>query len=537
MSDAPRLPDEWRELLSLIPGYDSESTAEEGYFDPERAQFALDFFAELLQLTEGTPGPFELQQWQRAVVAALWGWRRASGVRRYTECLFYVPRKNGKSPLAAGLALLVLYTDTADALRQVYIGSVDKDSAGIIYKHAASMVAAEPLLASRARIYRTFKSIQHQDGSILKALAGDASSLDGLNSSFVVCDELHAHKSSDLVDVLLTSTASRPQPLVLYTTTADYQRPSVCNTKYEYACGVRDGTIKDSAFLPVIYEASVTDDWTSPEVWAKANPNLNVSVRLDYLKREAERAKIEPSYEHVFKRLHLNVRTGTAVKWLSAEHWNACRAEMPDLSGRIAHGGMDLSSTQDISAVVLCVEGDEGEPVWIVPRLFVPESKLSDKSDRVPYRQWHREGLLIATPGQVIDYEFIRKEINALAAQFDLQSLRFDPWSARDLATRLAETDGLPMIEMRQGYASMSAPTRELERRVVAGTIRHDGNPVLAWMLSGCMITRDSADNMKVNKQKSTNRVDGIVATIMALAGVMASTGPSVYESEGIFTL
>ena len=534
-----KLPPEWRELLSLIPGYDSEATADEGdWFSVERATFAISFFEELLQFTEGKTGPFLLEPWQAAIVAALWGWRRADGSRRYRETILYVPRKAGKSPTAAGLALLSFYTDTNDSGRQVYVAGTDKDQAGIIFKHAVRMIEKQPLLANRVRIYRALKSVEHQDGSILRALAGDASSLDGLNSSCVVIDELHAHKNSALVDVLLTSTASRREPLVIFTTTADFARESTCNTKYLYACGVRDGTIRDRAFLPVIYEASVTDDWTDPAVWAKANPNLGVSVSLEYMAREVQRVKAEPSFLSVFQRLHLNIRTGNAISWLSPEVWNACKREKPDLSGRTAYAGMDLSSTQDISAVVLAIPSDDpSEPTWLVPRFFVPEAKLDNKTDRVPYRQWWKDGYLTSTPGNVIDYEFIRAEVNRLAEEYDLQSVRFDPWSAQDLATRMAETDGLPMVAMRQGFASMSAPTREFERRCVAGQLAHDGNPVLAWMLSGAMIVRDPADNMKVTKQKSTTRVDGIVAAIMALAGAMASEGPSVYERRGILTL
>jgi phage terminase large subunit-like protein len=342
------------------------------------------------------------------------------------------------------------------------------------------------------------------------------------------------------VDTLVTSTAARRQPLVIYATTADVQRESVCNTLYDRACAVRDGKIRDSAFLPVIYEAPQDADWTDPAVWAVANPNLGVSVKPEYLAREVEKAKLLPSYAYTFRRLHLNQRTGSAVQWISADHWDACnRGPMPDLTGRTAYGGMDLSSTLDLSAVLLAIEPeDETEPIWLVPRLLLPEAKLSDKQDKVPYRAWADAGLLHVTPGEVIDYGFIRAEVNRLANQYDLRELRFDPWHGTQLATQLTEDDGLPLKGMRQGYASMSAPTKALERLIVSRGIAHDGNPVLSWQLSGCMLTRDASDNVKVNKQKSTRRVDGIIAGIMAVSALLdAPASVSTYQTHGLLAL
>ena len=322
---------EWRDLLSLLPGYDSEATADPSdYFDAEAAQLALDFFRECLTFIEGERAgePFELEPWQQAIVAALFGWKRADGTRRYRESLIYVPRKNGKSPFCAGITLLVAYAD-GEPGAQLYSAAADRDQAALIFRHCAGMIARDPDLASRSRVYRSFKSIEFPDNSVYKALSSDADTKHGLGAHLVIVDELHAHPDAELVETLVTSTAARRQPLVIYITTADYNRVSICNQKYEYACKVRDQILEDSSFLPVIYEALPDDDWTDPEVWRKANPNLGVSVKLEYLERECRRAKAEPSYQNTFRRLHLNQRTSQDTRWLSVEDWEACKVELP----------------------------------------------------------------------------------------------------------------------------------------------------------------------------------------------------------------
>lgn len=537
---------QWRDLLNLIPGYDSEATAEPtDYFDPEAAQLALDFFPECLQFIEGKRAgePFLLEPWQQAIVAALWGWRRQDGTRRYREALLYVPRKSGKTPLAAGLLLLSAFTD-GEPGAQLYAAAASKEQAALLFRHAAGMVAREPELAKRAKVYRSFKSMEFPETtSIFRALASEADRLHGLNASFIVVDELHAHPNSELVDVLVTATASRAQPMVVHITTADFNRVSVCNSKHDYASKVRDGVLADPSFLPVIYEAAQDDDWTDPEVWAKANPNLGVSVNLEYLERECKRAKAEPSYEGTFRRLHLNQKTSVESRWLRVEDWEACRTELPDLTGRDCWGGLDLSTTTDVSAFVLAfppVTGPDGvnQPLLIVPHFWIPERKVTDKRDRVPYALWQRQGFVTVTPGDVVDYDRIRADINALARKYKIAEIRFDPWNATQLATQLAEQDGFQLTEMRQGYRSYTAPSKELERLVVAKQLGHDGNPVLGWMVGNVVITSDPAGNIKPDKSKATERIDGVPAAIMALSGAMAGEGgPSVYQGRGLLVL
>jgi phage terminase large subunit-like protein len=514
---------EWKELLSLIPGYDSEaSAAPTDYFDPDLAQLAIDFFPSLLCFIEGERAndPFELEPWQKAIVAALWGWRREDSTRRYRECFLFVPRKNGKSPFAAGLMLLSAYTDGEEGA-QLYAAAASREQAGLVYRHASGMVAREPELARRAKLYKSFKSIEFPGtGSTFRALASDADNLHGLNVSFVVVDELHSHKNSELVDVLVTATGSRRQPLIVYITTSDFDRPSICNQKHEYASKVRDGIIDDPSFLPCIWEAEPDDDWTDPASWAKANPNLGVSVKLEYLQRECRRAMAEPAYENTFRRLHLNQRTSVESRWLNLTDWDACKRTFPDLTGLPCWAGLDLSSTTDLSALVLAFEV-EGV-VYLQPHFWIPERKLTEKQDRVPYEAYRRQGILEVTPGDVVDYDFIRARINELGQTYAIQELRADPWNSTQLLIQLAEQDGFTVTQHRQGFVGMSAGTKELERRVLGRTVVHDGNALLRWQIGNTQLKQDPAGNVKPDKAKSRERIDGAVASIMAVSGITA---------------
>jgi phage terminase large subunit-like protein len=493
------------------------------WFCPELARDAIDFFPSELQLIEGEAAnkPFRLQPWQQAVTACLFGWLRADGTRRYREALVYVGRKNGKTPWAAGLVNLMLFQDHEPGA-QLYSAAADLPQATLIYRHTSGMILRNPEMAKRARIYRTFKSIEYaEEGAIYKALTADADTKHGLGAHMVVVDELHAHKDGELVDVLLTSTAARREPLVLYITTADFARESVCNLKYDYACKVRDRVVHDSSFLPVIYEASADDDWTDPATWAKANPNLGVSVRRDYLERQCERAKVEPTYENTFKRLHLNIRTQQDVRWLSIEKWQACSGQVAPakLRGRICYAGMDLSTKLDITATVLLFPPTDDDPKWrVLPRFFIPEENARERErrDRVPYITWADQGFVKLTPGNVVDYEAVRESLLEDARAFDLREVAFDPWNATQLATQL-QSEGVLMVEFRQGFASMSEPTKELERLIVSKEMAHAGDPVLTWMASHVAVELDAAGNVKLSKRKSTERIDGLVCLVMAL--------------------
>lgn len=542
------IPQRWQDLFRLLPGYDPVATAGDCYFDARVAESAIAFFPEYMTHIEGEKAgqPFELEPWQQAVIGCAFGWKRPNGKRRYREVFQYVPRKNGKSTQLGGLINLVAFCDN-EAGAQIYSAAAEREQAALVYRQAKGMILNNEELAEQVKIYTTFKSIEYPNGVVFKALSADADTKHGFNTHFVAVDELHAQRNRDLVDVLVTSTGSRSQPLVWYITTSDFDRDSICNEKHDYACKVRDGIIEDYSFLPVVFEASVDDDWTSPEVWHKANPNLGVSVSLEYLERECKRAQETPAYENTFKRLHLNIRTQQDVRWLQMEKWDASGCKDPlewrkmaleSLEGSECYGGLDLSTTTDITAFVLVFDAEEG--TVLLPFFWIPSDNAErrEKRDRVPYLTWSRQGFITMTPGNVIDYDIVRRDINALSKRFNIRKIARDRWNATQITTQLMG-DGFDVVDWGQGFGQMSAPSKELETRLIGGKLLHGGNPVLRWMASNAAAELDSAGNIKPSKKKSTERIDGIVASVMALGLLISEEqiGPSIYETYGNLSL
>ena len=521
-----------------IPGYDPVSTAGDCRFDALAAWLAVDFFTECLTFTAGEwrGAPFTLQPWQSAIVANIFGWKRPDGLRRYREVFIFVPRKAGKSEMAGGLGNLLTFADGEPA-SQVYCAAADREQARLVFNAAKTMVLAEPELASRSKVY-TNAIVVESTGSVLKVISAEAYSKHGINAHGIIVDELHAQPDRELVDVLMTSTGARRQPLVIYITTADFDRPSICNEKYDYAVKVRDGIIEDPAFLPVIYEAKQDDDWTDPEVWAKANPNLGISVSMEYMERECRRARETPSYENTFKRLHLNMKTQQDVRWLSMEAWDACgklKFEESSLEGERCFAGLDLSTTTDISALVLVFPREDGQ-VAVIPRFWIPaeSAEKRERRDRVPYTTWARQGYIEMTGGNVVDYDTIRLRINELKERFRIAEIAIDPWNATQLSVQL-QGDGFEVVTFGQGFKDMTAPSKELEKLVMSDKLRHGGHPVLRWMASNVAVETDAAGNLKPSKKKSTERIDGIVAAVMGLGKALLDEGefiPGVYVVE-----
>lgn len=542
---------ERRELLLQVPGYDAIATAGDALFDAEAADLAVQFFPECLRHVEGDMAgkPFALERWQQAVVANLFGWKRkdAQGrtVRRYREALIYVPRKNGKTPLVAGIALFVLFCDP-EAGQQDYIAAGDREQAGMLFRQARGMVEQEPELASRCRVYggaaaggQSRSIVREAENSYLRVISADADTKHGGNTHLAIVDELHVQPDRDLVDVLATSMASqnRKQPLLVFITTADYGRPSICNEKHDYACKVRDGVIPDPSFLPVIYEAGRRDDWKDPAVWAKANPNLGVSVSREYLERECKRAQETPAYENTFKRLHLNMKTEQDVRAVPMDRWDAAGARAVDakaLEGRECYAGLDLSTTTDLSALVLLFPEPKGG-YQALPFFWVPRegARQRERRDRVPYLDWIGRGLIKATEGDVIDYDVIRADVNALGKRYRIREVAADRWNATQIITQLAG-DGFEVVAFGQGFRDMTAPTKEMLKLVAAGQLAHGGHAVLRWMASNLATETDAAGNLKPSKKKSTERVDGCVALIMALGRAMLrETGAGKWYKRG----
>ena len=521
-----------------LAGYDPETSAGECWFDADAAANAVEFFPEYLQLIEGKAAgkPFVLEGWQESIVANLFGWKRPDGTRRYREAFIFVPRKNGKTPFCAGIINYVAFCD-GEPGAQIYSSAGEREQAALVFRHAAGMIARNPELAKHSRVYRTFKSIEVGTSTVYKALSADADTKHGLNAHLVINDELHVQPNRDLIDTLETATASRLQPLIIHITTAGFDKHSICWEKYDYACKVREGVIDNPYFLPVIFEAEETDDWKDESTWRKANPNMGVSVELDYIRQACKEAQEIPAKENTFKRLHLNIWTEQDTRWLSKEVWDDCKEDFAadDLDGQECYAGLDLSTTTDLTAFVLYF------PVScrVLTYPFAPYDKAHQraKRDKVPYVQWSKEGYLELTPGNVIDYDRVRKFINAMGKKYYIRAITIDRWNATQITQQLTD-DGFEVIPMGQGYASMTAPTKEMEKLILERAIKHNGHKVMDWCISNVSVEQDAAGNLKPSKKKSTERIDCVVALINALAGYLVQPiKTSIYEERGILTL
>jgi phage terminase large subunit-like protein len=359
----------------------------------------------------------------------------------------------------------------------------------------------------------------------------------------VVVDELHVQPNRDLVDVLVTSTGARRQPLVVFITTAGFNRESICYEYHEYARQVSEGIIDDPSFFSYVLTTDEDADWLDEKVWAEVNPGLGIQVKWDYLRNEARHAKHVPAYQNTFRRLHLNQWTAQESRWLDMAAWDDCdmRVDPKLLEGAECYGGLDLASTSDIASFVLDFPSDEGEEerhAWL-PFFWIPEENMSERArkDRVPYDAWVRDGLMATTEGNVIDYGYILRDIEQLGEKYNIQEIAFDMWGAFQISQQL-DGLGFTVIGFGQGYKSMKHPTTELLRLVLDKKIVHGGNPVLRWMADNVVVDQDPAGNMKPNKAKSREKIDGIVAGIMALdRAVRHESGDSVYDERGILTL
>jgi phage terminase large subunit-like protein len=515
--------------ITFPGGYSPWQTRGECYFDADAATNAVRFFPGVLRHVKGKLAgqPLELQAWQANIVATLFGWRRPDGTRRYRTAYIEIPRKAGKSTLASGIALLLLYYGNEPGA-EIYSCASDRDQAAIVFEIAKENVLQCGRLNARSKLYQ--RSIVHFDpksgapkGSY-KVLSAEAASKHGYNPSAIIFDELHAQPNRDLWDVMKTGTGARSQPLTVALTTAGYDRHSICWEVRQQAVAVRDG-MQNESMLPVIYGAEPDDDWQSPETWQKAQPNLGVSVPMSFYRDECENAKQSPAFENTFRRLYLNQWTEQAVRWLPMDAWRKCAGEF-DPTGLPCYAGLDLSTTTDLSALVLAFRMPDGG-VYIEPHFWAPRENARRRSrvDGVPYEDWARDGYLTLTDadeGKVVDYGRIKREILELREKYDIQEIAIDRWNATQLAMELSG-EGFVVSPHGQGYASMSGPSKEFEKVVFGGTLRHPGSPVLDWMAGNVAVEQDAAGNLKPSKKVSTERIDGIVAAVMAV-GKLAAT-------------
>jgi phage terminase large subunit-like protein len=476
--------------------------------------------------------PIVLAPWQRRdIINPLFNTRRADGLRQYRTCYVEIPRKQGKSTLASALALFLLYAD-GEPGADIVSAAADRQQAAIVFDAARQMVEADPVLRALTLIYRR-ELVVPSTGSSYKVISSEAYSKHGLHLSAAIVDELHAHESRDLVDVLQTSMGARRQPVLFAITTAGYDRTSVCWQLHEHAVKVRDGVIPDESFLPVLYGAQLEDDWTDPEVWKRANPGFGVTIKRDYLEQECRRAREMPAYENAFKRLHLNIWTESETRWLPMERWDACGAavEPAGLRGRPCFVGVDLSSTRDLSALVALFPDPAGG-YDVLADFWLPQDMLPDRVRRHGvFEAWASAGHLRVTEGNVIDHDAIERRIRELGELYRVESIGIDPWNATQMLARL-QADSLPAVPVQQTIGNLTAATKALEALVLQGKLRHGGHPILRWCASNVTVEIDHNENVKPSKKKSSERIDGISALVNALVVALPATVGSVYDDR-----
>ncbi len=514
---------------------------EGAWYDEEAAERAVRFFG-LLNLVEGRGAgePFELLDWQaNEIVRPLFGYKRADGTRLYRTLYLEIPRKNGKTNLGAGLALYALTAD-GEASPQIVMAATTRQQARLCFDLAKKMVQSSPALSKRCRAVRSY--IEHEkSGGVLRTISAEAAGQHGLSPSFCIVDEVHAFGANrELWDVLTTATGARRQPIIAGITTAGvYHAQSLAYELHTYTERVASGELSDPYFLGVLYGAEQNDDYTDPQVWAKANPSLGRAVSEDYLREEVARCSVSPARATVFRQLHLNIYTTEVARWIDPGVWDENgEPTRPIVPGEVrAFAGLDLSSTTDVSAFVVVRPHEDGT-IDVHPYFWLPSADILERErrDRLPYREWAAAGFLTLTEGNIVDYAVIRNRIVELADEFGGFTLGYDPWNATGIVTELMGA-GLTCVPVRQGFATLSAPTKEIERLILGRKIRHAGNPVLKAHSGAALVSTDAAGNQKPDKGKSSARIDGVVALVMALHVATLSSGQgsgrSIYEERG----
>ena len=517
--------------------------AKTSHYDKDAADYAV-MFIESLCHTKGTWAgkPFALIDWQEQIIRDLFGVLKPNGYRQFNTAYIEIPKKQGKSELAAAVALLLLCGD-GEERAEVYGCAADRNQAKIVFDVAVDMVRFCPALSKRVKILESQKKITYlPTNSSYQVLSADVANKHGFNTHGVIFDELHTQPNRKLFDVMLQGSGdARMQPLYFLITTAGNDINSICYEVHQKAIDIAEGRKVDPTFYSVIYGAAEDEDWTDPEVWKKANPSLGITVGIDKVQAACESAQQNPGEENAFRQLRLNQWVKQSVRWMPMDKWDACAFPVSedDLEGRICYGGLDLSSTTDITAFVLVFPPlDEEDKYYVLPYFWIPEETLDlrVRRDHVPYDLWERQGTLMTTEGNVVHYGYIEKFIEQLGERFNIREIAFDRWGAVQMVQNL-EGMGFTVVPFGQGFKDMSPPTKELMKLVLEEKIAHGGHPVLRWMMDNIFIRTDPAGNIKADKEKSTEKIDGAIATIMGLDRAIRcgnDTGASVYDSRGL---
>ncbi len=468
--------------------------------------------------------PFEPEDWQiEHIIAPVFGWKYPDGTRIRRKAWIEVPRKNGKSTVCAGLGLVGLAAD-GEPGAEVYSAAASTDQARAVFDEASRMAKAAKALRGKLKVLKSAITIPGT-AAVWRVLSKVGQLAHGKNVHMGIIDEVHVHKDGAIIEALETGTGARLQPLIFYITTADEgDTTGPYEELHTYAAQVAQGVVDDPSFHVAIWAAAEGDDPFDENTWAKANPNLDVTLQRSFLRDEAKRAKKSPAFFASFLRLYLNRRVRVAKRWLALAEWDATAGivDIERLRGRACYAGLDLASTTDIAALVLVFPYDDGT-YDVLPFFWIPRDTMQERSAKVPYAAWVDEGLIEATEGNVIDYKAIRKRIQWVAETFDLKELAYDRWGATQLVQELQDEDGITVVPIGQGMASMSAPLKELIRLVLAKLIRHGGHKVLRWMADNLVLKTDAQGNVKPDRQKSTEKIDGMVALVMAIARAMCA--------------
>lgn len=506
----------------------------------EKADKVLNFIGSLTHAKGQWAGQrFQILDWQKSLIEKAFGTMKEDGTRQYRIVYCEIPKKNGKSEFAAGLALYMLTAD-GEAGPEVYGAAADREQASLIYGVASEMTRNNATLSKYLKILDSRKKITNKrNNGFYSVLSSDVKTKHGLNPSCVVFDELHAQPNDELWRVLTSGTDyARKQQLVIVLTTAGvFNKESIWWRVREKARQIRDGIAQDDSFLPILYIADPeTDDPADEELWKRVNPSLGRIFTLERIRADFATAKQDPVEFEDFKRFRLNIPIKSLSRWMPMDKWDACASKIDGeaLKGRPCYGGLDLSSKLDLSALLLVfppiVEGDR---TIVLPKFYCPEDTIIERSrsDKVRYDIWSREGLINATPGNVIDYGAIRNDIIQADKDYDLREVGFDPWGAAQLATELQNDYGITMVEMRQGSKTMSEPAKDILVHVMQGRVAHGGHRVLRWCTDNLVMVPDANENIRPAKDKATDRIDGFVALILAWGRAMYFEN---YDSVGV---
>ena len=517
------------------------------YFDPEAAKRKIRFSQQLKHSKgkwEKTGEPITLEPWQQFCDWVVYGWMRCdTHSRRFTKSYVEISRKNGKTTWKATNANYAFLMD-GEASPEVYCIATKKDQAKIAWEVAESQIRKNKFLRSKTKVFRQNSRINVPGTqAVFRPLGQDSDTEDGQSPYYVLVDEYHAHKSAELLNVMEDGMGARDQALTDIITTAGFDKNSPCyQEERSLIVGILTGTITPvpEDVFGIIFTLDDDDDWTDESVWIKANPNLGVSVSVEFLKSQVRKALATPQKQNSVMTKNFNVWTQAVSAWIGDEAWKACSGKVieNDLFGMKCYGALDLSTSTDITSWTLCFPLSGGRFKYLY-RFFIPEENLIERQrrDKVPYTLWVEKGYVTATPGNVIDYDFIEEQIRQDADMCKIQEIAYDPWNSNQIVQHL-ENDGQNMVAFRQGFGSMSGPSKDFEKRVLARELNHGGNPVIAWMISCTEVAQDPAGNIKPvkpDRKRTGKRIDGVITSIMSLdRAVNGETSGSVYEVRGV---